>query len=51
MISEFVSNLNLRIPEELRHKLEDLAAVHDTTLSQICRELLHRSTKEEFESK
>jgi len=51
MISEFLSHLNLRIPVELRRKLEDLAAVHDRTLSQVCREMLHRATKEEFESK
>lgn len=51
MIPEFSSNLNVRIPEDLRVKLEDLAIEHKKTLSQICRELLNRATKREFESK
>jgi predicted DNA-binding protein len=50
MISEFLSKLNLRIPEDLRQRLENLASDNDKTISQVCRELLHRGTEQEHES-
>lgn len=50
MIPEFLSNLNIRVPEDLRRRLEHMAVRHKKSLSQVCRELLSRATQKECES-